>query len=109
MASWALDIALLAFLSRACQGRGLRGVTGAPEYLLCRLLKSQGQVLGFCHRSPPVSTEPELWEKAEGIEEGRNHSYRKYPLNGVQSGGGKVKEQQQNLVSTLCEPDSMNE
>lgn len=66
----------------ALPGKRPGWITGAPEYLLCRFL--------FCHRAKccayvtealQVPTEPQLWERAEG-NEGRNHSYRRYPVNG---------------------------
>lgn len=95
------------------QARSLGQVTRAPEYLLCCPLfwrKSQGQVLSVS-LSPQPSGSPLTLAFGEGqkeVKRGGPTASGKYLVNWAQPGGGKVKGQLQNWVSTLCKTDSVN-
>lgn len=95
------------------QARSLGQVTRATEYLLCCPLfwrKSQGQVLSVS-LSPQPSGSPRTLAFGEGqkeVKSGGPTATGKYLVNGVQPGGGKVKGQLQNWVSTLCKTDRVN-
>lgn len=109
--SWALAVASRAFLSRTCPRRQEAWVE-SPKHLsiYCVIFNVSPSVLAKV-TGPSAGFLSSLGfgkRQKEGSEEGRNHSHRKYLVNGVQSGGEKVKGQLQSLVSTLWKPESMN-